>query len=314
MNDEWVSNQVVLKYSLSDLVLFRIRLQMKVLPLQTISEDSVSAASELSPPNMSLVDGEKGFLFRSLPLQSKQPLVRAGNGWIYYTPDQFDRYYINLDQTFDEYTSKFSSKTRSTIKRKIKKFAKHCGEDGMKWQSYKTPEEMKEFYKFAREVSKKSYQERLLDAGLPETDEFVNEMSSKAEQGDARGYLLFDKEVPVAYIYCPISDGVLLYQYLGFDPQYNKMSVGTILHWLVFQDIFEEGKFKYFDFTEGQSDHKKQFSTDSLFCGNVYMFPRKPGGMAIVYSHHLIRVLSKKAGELVESMGLKTKIRQLLRS
>ncbi|QJQ07721.1 GNAT family N-acetyltransferase [Undibacterium piscinae] len=49
-------------------------------------------------------------------------------------------------------------------------------------------------------------------------------------------------------MYCPIVDDALIYAYLGYDPDYLKLSVGTVLQWLALQDMFAETRFKIFDF------------------------------------------------------------------
>src|SRR5512139_3024605 len=99
-------------------------------------------------------------------------------------------------------------------------------------------------------------------------------MQALAEAGQVRAYLLFDNDRPVAYLYCPASKGVLLYQYLGYDPEYSSWSVGTILQWLALEQLFGERTYELFDFTEGQSDQKRQFSTHSVRCANVYFLRR----------------------------------------
>ncbi len=310
MNNKWFTTNVVLKYMLGDLILFKRNLILKVLPPDIISE--FKPPSNIMSPTINLADKEAGYLMRCTPLTSKQPTYYSDNNFIYYTADKFNRYYIDLQQSFEEYKTKFSSKTRSTIRRKIKKFASKC-EGKMQWKSYQTVDELNQFYHSAREVSRNSYQEKLLDSGLPDTDLFCRKMIDLAKNGQVRGYLLFDGDRPVAYMYCPIEDKVLLYQYLGYDSDYVKWSVGTILHWYAFEDIFSEGKFKYFDFTEGQSEHKRLYSTGSLLCGNVYIFPKNTGAWLLVHSHHSMNVFSSALGNIFEQLGLKSKLKSLIR-
>lgn len=198
------------------------------------------------------------------------------------------------------------------MRRKVKKFKVHCN-GKMDWQRYQTPEEMRLFYKNARIVSEKSYQEKLLDSGLPNSATFKKKMLDLAHKGFVRGYLLYRDDQPVAYMYCPVDDGVLLYQYLGYDPQYFKWSVGSILHWYAFEDMFKEGCFSYFDFTEGQSDHKRRYSTGSLLCGNVFVFPKNLRCGFIIYSHAGMNWLSQTLGTMFVKMGLKQKIKKFIR-
>jgi len=57
---------------------------------------------------------------------------------------QLPHCFIDLGRSFAEYEAKFSSKTRSTIRRKIKKYAEYCG-GRIPWKTYGPPTEMNEF-------------------------------------------------------------------------------------------------------------------------------------------------------------------------
>jgi len=310
-DNQWQTHDVVLKYMLSDLTLFTRIFRLKV----RISEIINPAAPLIRQwlPTFNLENNEEGYLLRSLPLEHNEQKYKNKNGYVYYIPSQFQRYYIDLQKTFDEYTQGFSSKTRSTIKRKIRKFNTHC-KDGLDWKVYRNKIEVQDFYKLARQVSSRSYQEKLLDAGLPDSEEFRQEMDKKAEEGCVRAYLLFNNNEPVAYLYCPIQDNVLLYQYLGYDPKYSQWSVGTILHWFVFESLFNEAKFRYFDFTEGQSEHKRLYSTNSLLCGNIYIFRNSLTNCFLVRTHQLLEAFSNHIGNLLEKCGLKARIKKFIRS
>jgi CelD/BcsL family acetyltransferase involved in cellulose biosynthesis len=217
-----------------------------------------------------------------------------------------------MRQSFDEYKNKFSSKTRSTLNRKVRKYAEYCG-GGISWRTYTTPDEMHEFYELARAVSRITYQEKLLDAGLPESREFRDEMGRRAQQGQVRGFILFHQNRPVSYLYCPINNGVLIYAFLGYDPDYMSYSVGTVLQWLALQHLFEERCFRFFDFTEGQSEHKKLFATDSVQSANVFFLRSNLRNAFLLHSQRAVDRLSKLIGDKLDQIGLKSKITKITR-
>jgi len=172
---------------------------------------------------------------------------------------------------------------------------------------------MREFFQLARTVSKLTYQERLLNAGIPDSDVFLQQAEALAAENRVRAYVLFDDAKPVSYLYCPVNDGVLIYAYLGYDPEYRNMSVGTILQWLALEQLFAEACFKAFDFTEGEGDHKRLFATHERQCANVVFVKKTLRNMAIVHGHLYMETLSKRLGGLSEKFGLKTKIKRILR-
>jgi CelD/BcsL family acetyltransferase involved in cellulose biosynthesis len=302
---------VPFKFQLSDLTLFSLPVQLQVRADSLV--DNTTPPTSLTPPLDELMPGSEGFVVRGLPLQGDTRVLTRAGDFFCYVPSRYQHCYIDLRQSFDDYQKKFSSKTRSTINRKIRKYAQHSG-GTIRWKSYKTPADMTEFFALARIVSKASYQERLLNAGLPGSEEFIRGAEAMAGEDRVRAYLMFDGERPVSYLYCPVTDGVLSYSYVGYDPEYMDKSVGLVLQWLALQELFGEGRFRYFDFTEGHSDHKRLFSTHQRHCGDVVMLRRSVRNGAIIYGQMATDRLSRWLGDTLERLGVKTRIKRLLRS
>jgi CelD/BcsL family acetyltransferase involved in cellulose biosynthesis len=276
-------------------------------------DDEAPPVTEPEPPTEALQSTSQGFLIRSLGVVGRQPVLRRQQGYLCYVPSQYPRYYIDMRQSFDEYKNKFSSKTRSTLNRKGRKYAEYCGGE-LSWRVYTTFEEMPEFYELARAVSRITYQEKLLDAGLPDSAEFLDEVELLARQGRVRGFILFHQERPVSYLYCPIHNGVLIYAYLGYDPGYMNYSVGTVLQWLALEHLFEERSFRFFDFTEGQSEHKKLFATHSVQCANVFFLRSSLRNSLLLHAQKAVDDFSKSAGDALHQLGIKTIVKKLIRA
>jgi CelD/BcsL family acetyltransferase involved in cellulose biosynthesis len=308
---DWQRLRVNVKFRLGERTLFTraLWLQVRDVPLQPEAGRQPVIAH---PPLEALAGNCAGFLLRSLPLAAAQPRWRISGPYICYTPLQFQRYYIDLRQTFADYKAKFSSKSRSTLTRKVRRFAEQFG-GAVQWRCYQRPEQMSEFHCLAREVSAKTYQERLLDAGLPDSPGFLRHVESLAAQDQVRAYVLFDGAKPVAFLFCPARDGVLLYQYLGYDPAYMEWSPGTVLQWCALEAIFAERRFTLFDFTEGQSEHKRFFATGSVRCANVFFLRRNLRNLALVLGHMGLESASQHAGALLERIGMKARVKKLIR-
>jgi L-rhamnose mutarotase len=310
MSNSWDIRQVRLRYQLSDKTLFSKTFTLSVRTIGLTENEVVTDFPE--PPQVPLQDHIDGFLIQSLPVAKEQPRIRWYADLIVYVPYQYSHCYINLQQSFEDYMAKFSSKSRSTIKRKIRKFAKYC-EGTIEWRSYRTDEELRVFHKLGRQVSVKTYQEKLLDAGLPDSKEFYEKMVDLAKSDNVRGYLIFYHGNPIAYLYCPVEDGVMLYEYLGYDPEYQKWSVGTILQWLALEEIFAEERFKIFDFTEGQDPQKKLLATDSVQSADVFFIRHNLKNIAYILLHIGFEEVSKVSGKLLDRIRLKKRIKQLIR-
>jgi CelD/BcsL family acetyltransferase involved in cellulose biosynthesis len=308
---QWQRKRVTVKFQLGERTVFTRVLWLKVcdVPLRPEAADGIV---QPPAPDADLDPGCAGFLLRSLPVDGAQPRWRVTGPWLCYTPLQFQRYYIDLRQSFDDYRAKFSSKSRSTLNRKVRRFAQRCGGE-VRWRRYASVAEMREFHRLARIVSAKSYQERLLDAGLPDSGAFVQEMESLAQGGQVRAFVLFDGETPIAYLYCPVRENVLLYQFLGYDPAYMEWSPGTVLQWQALESIFAERRFALFDFTEGQSEHKRFFATGSVRCANVFFLRRTLPNLSLVLGHIGCAALSEGAGALLDRLGVKARVKKFIR-
>jgi hypothetical protein len=310
LNKDWNYQQVPIKIQIGDKVLFTYKLWLQVREIDL--DDNTPPVSKLTPPSDSLHSNSQGFLVRSIRVVDEHPVLQKQQDYISYIPSQYLRYYIDMQQSFAEYKSKFSSKTRSTLNRKARKYTEYCG-GSISWKVYKSVEEMPEFFQYARTVSKVTYQEKLLDAGLPDTNEFLHKMKLLAKQGHIRGFILFHQEKPVSYLYCPISNGILIYGFLGYDPNYMNYSVGTILQWLALEYLFQEGSFLFFDFTEGQSEHKKLFATHSVQCVNVLFLRRNLNNMFVLHSKKTVDIFSKLIGDILTRIGIKATVKRIIR-
>ena len=307
---DWQLRDVALKFQLSDWTAFSVPLRLHTRSIQLCER----AAPDPSPraPTDPPLGTAVGYMLRALPVEAELPTLTVIDGFIRYVTLQYRHCFIDLSIGMEAYRNKFSAKTRSTITRKIRKFQEHCGGQ-LKWHGYRRPDVMLEFHRLAREVSVKTYQERLLGAGIPEDAAFVDEMLKLAVHGEVRAYILFDRERPVSYLYCPARDGALIYAYLGFDPDYLKLSVGTVLQWLALEELLAEERFAFFDFTEGQSDHKRLFATHEVQCANLMFVKRTLTRMLLLRAHAQSDRFASVVGRLADRWGAKARLRRFLR-
>ena len=258
-----------------------------------------------------------GVLLRSVPWPRDTPTVERtsheGSSVLRYVVERFPRYYVDMaNQDFEQYKAKFSAKTRATLGRKVRKFIESSGGD-LHWECFSAPDDLERFWQLARAVSAKTYQERLLEAGLPEDASYRQQALQWASEDRLRAFLLFHRGQPVSYLFCPIRDGVVEYAYLGYDPSYQHLSAGTVLQWLALEKLFAERRYRFFDFTEGESQHKRLFSTGHLECANVALLHPTLSHRLLVASHRRFTQGVEALGRWLEQHDLKSRVRRWLR-
>jgi GNAT acetyltransferase-like protein len=312
LTDQWTETRTRFRYSLSDLRLFEITLKGRtcVWP-QAPSPSTVFSDSDLL--FASLPPSGDVFYLRNCPLDHPLPRLMIRDGWIRYVLNQSDRYYIDLTGTFLNYLAVLSTKTRSTLKRKVKKFADFSGET-FALRLYSTPDDMLEYHRLARQIAVKTYQERLFDGALPASERFQQELVTLAASSRVWGLILFAHHQPVSYLCLPISDNVLEYAFLGYDPAYSHVSPGTVLLYHSIERIFAENRFRQFDFGYGKNQTKEVFCTGKHLRADVYYLRTSLKHLAVIYSHALMESCSAACGRLLDRFDMRRTIKKILRS
>jgi CelD/BcsL family acetyltransferase involved in cellulose biosynthesis len=272
-------------------------------------EQALLPSNELFPPR----SGTDGLRVLSAPL-GLLPAIRARfPEHLIGGRQTYRRHYIDMSGTYEDYLSRFSGKTRSTLRRKQRKLAKELG-TAYAISEYRTRAEIEAFLAAALPLSAKTYQARLLDAGLPETEASRTAMLQAAEADRMRCYLLHSSDGPVAYLSLPIVGETLIYAHLGYDPGWSKLSPGTVLQMEALERLFAEQRFRYFDFTEGEGAHKAMFGSDSVECCSFVLLEPTMANRALLSARSGFDDVVELSKSLAEKSGALGRFRRLLRT
>jgi hypothetical protein len=243
----------------------------------------LEALAPHSPEFPDLPDGAHGFFVTSMPLRLLDPTLAAFPGLTGFVRQRYRRSYAKLDGSYEGWLRGLSAKSRSTLQRKIRRFAERSG-GAIDLRCYARPEEMPEYHRLARRVSALSYQERLLGCGLPEGAEMLERLQGLAARDAVRGWILFLDGEPVSYLHAPALGDVLVYDHLGYDPAAAALSPGIVLQAGAMRGLFAEKRFRLFDFTEGEGRHKSLFATGDISCADVLLLRSTAANLATGYA------------------------------
>lgn len=236
-------------------------------------------------------------------------LSRQGE-WICYSPRQEFLYFVRLFGSFDAYLQLRSAKSRQNLKRAVKRFVER-NPDG--FEIFTQPESMAEFHRAAVEISRKTYQTFMFDAGLPDNSEYLRLMQDRALCGEARGYLLRENSKPIAFAWCTGKDDAITYQVIGYLSEYAPLSPGTVLLYLIIKDLFGLNKYQKFDFGPGNAFYKESFATDKIEFADSYLLRPGIGNYVKLWLLMLVESVSCRIGKILDEMGLKRNIKKLMR-
>jgi hypothetical protein len=159
-----------------------------------------------------------------------------------------------------------------------------------------------------------TYQERLLGNGLPSSAAFRREVTGMSGRSGAYASILFLDRRPVSYVLCLCRDGIVSYDYVGYDPQARELSPGTVLQYCLLESLFQRGDVSIFDFTEGEGEQKAFFASDHRVCAKTYFLRRSAANLALVAAHHQLNRGVEHVGRTLDRLGLKTRLKRLIRN
>ncbi|WP_271439393.1 GNAT family N-acetyltransferase [Pontixanthobacter luteolus] len=303
-----MSGAVPVKFVAGSKVLFSVP---KTLQTVSMSLPEAVSGAVLNLPELSA--GDDGYRILSAPAGSVAGLLAQHPEMMIGGAQEYRRHYIDMAGTFDDYMARFSGKTRSTLRRKYRKLLKDIGSTA-EFREFRTPAEMDEFRDLALPLSRRTYQAKSLDAGLPEDEASHAERRRLAQSGNVRAYLLCADGEPVSYLYLPIDQQTISYAFLGYDPAYSRLSPGTVLQLEALERLFAEQRYRYFDFTEGEGAHKAMFGTDSVECCSFLFLKRDTSNRLLLGSLAAFDSSVAAARTLAEKTGALAAARRALRA
>ena len=270
--------------------------------------EQVLASDLPDPPD----PGPDGLRVLSAPTDRLTAITARYPGFLAGGRQDYRRHYIDMSGGFAEYLARFSGKTRSTLRRKARKLAEETG--GYTVTEHRTPAEIEAFLAAALPLSARTYQARLLDAGLPDSPAARRAMLEAAEADRMRAFLLHAGGKPVAYLSLPVVGATLVYAHLGYDPGHARLSPGTVLQMDALERLFAEERYRWFDFTEGEGAHKAMFGTHSAACSSLVLLRPTLANRALLASRGAFDSGVAQAKALAERSGMLARIRAGLRA
>ncbi|MFC1642661.1 GNAT family N-acetyltransferase [Myxococcota bacterium] len=268
----------------------------------------------LSFPGGDLAPRADAFVVPSFSSPAELPRISLEHGFIRYLPERVSHHWIELNYgSYDAYLKNLRQKARHELKRKVNKLSEHLKER-LVFREFKRPDEMAAFHGLARQVSQKTYQELLLDAGLPKSKEFQEELRAAAAADRVRGYLLMDGDRPIAYGYCEAQRSVLLYVNTGYDPAYREWSPGMVLFARMLESLFAEGRFRVLDLDWGEARWKECFATTTARGGRVLFLRCTPRHAFFVGAHCVSSSMSASLIQWLDRAGVRDTVKRLFRS
>jgi len=219
---------------------------------------------------------------------------------------------IELPATFDAFLASLRSSTRSTLKRKIRRFERDCQYDVEVitncWQ-------VDRFLELGEQISRRTYQWHV-GQRLENNAQTRARYSRLAEGGRLRCYLLRIGGQPCAFLRGELSDTLYHYETPGFDPQFEAHSPGVVLLMWAIRDLIENTTCKTFDFGTGgdASGYKASYGNHSKECASIEIFKLySPYSLTLMSLQQGLSVAKKIVASTIGREFLRRRLKGLLR-
>jgi CelD/BcsL family acetyltransferase involved in cellulose biosynthesis len=227
--------------------------------------------------------------------------------------DRYERRLIRFPASYDEYMQSRKSQTRKNLRNTQHKLERHL-DGNVRLVCCAKASEVPEFVRRAVAISRKTYQWNLLGLGLRDSAKLENTLAAMAKHGWTRCYLLECEGTATAFMIGYLYEGTYYYVDVGFDPEWEKWSVGTILHLEVLRDLMDRCKgARSFDFSSGSGVHKKRFANDARAEANYLLLPRSFRNRALIGAYRITDAVGSGAVRLLEALGIKAVIKKMVR-
>jgi hypothetical protein len=310
IGEHWLAKTQGLRFSLGEFCYYQWRFPALVLDLH---HSEIPEGFEAQLPVDRLTSFTEALVIPSCASIVECPTISFKTKFIRYVPEKYEHHGIEIKGTFEQYLAALSKKAKHELLRKLKKFDSHFKTNN-KFREFRLPEEVNEYYSLALEVSKKTYQHRLLHAGLPEEDNHKRDSIELAKLDQFRGYLLFDGARPIAYGYCLAQGSSLFYIHTGYDPQYDRWSPGAVLLYHIIEMFYAESRYRVLDFGSGNAAWKKDYGNFSVRCARAYYFRKTLRNASLLIAQRLTIAFSDLIVKVIDAVGLKKRLKRFFRS
>jgi len=180
--------------------------------------------------------------------------VLKNHGWITQEYFCFGNWYLPVhDLDFDDYIAARPSQLRNTLKRKKKKFEK---ESNSRIDIITGPNGLQKAVNAFLSIYEKSWKKP-----EPYPTFLPGLIRTCAENGCLRLGVAWVDGKPAAAQLWIVDNGIASIYKLAYDPQYNKLSVGSLLTMALMEFVFKEDKVRCVDYLTGDDAYKKDWMT-----------------------------------------------------
>jgi hypothetical protein len=225
----------------------------------------------------------------------------------------YEHQFIDMPGTYADYIAKLGSRSRQSVLYSQRRLTKDMNGD-LQCRCFESEADVAQFVADAQTVSRKTYQWNLLGLGLRDAEGLAASLRHAARTSTFRCFILYCAGKPAAFMLGQQHPGCYYYDDVGFDPDFTKHSVGSVLQIMVLEQLLgRPDRPRYFDFSTGYGEHKGRFGNLSRSEADLLVMPATVGNRLLLGAYGANERFGELAVRALDRAGVKDKLKKLIR-
>ena len=196
---------------------------------------------------------------------------------------------VDLPEKFETYLfDQFNKKRRFNLKRQVRLLREH-GKGRLELHRVESKAEAGAFLQAASVVAREAWQEAYSDEIVQNNVWWLEELEDLAERGLLRAYYMECAGTPCAYAFGYQFGDIYHYDQPGFAQSFAEYSPGSVLLFLLIEDLIKYRPVKTLSFGFGDMQYKRVFSNVHAEEVTVIMFKKSLSNKIRLACHRLYR-------------------------
>ena len=216
-----------------------------------------------------------------------------------------------LPNTIEEYRARLSSSERKRFRQIAKKLSNDYPRlvDLVRWSNFA---DFDRAFKDVSEVAEKTWQHKLGLGGFNSGDGLRAKMLTEAKMGALLIYVLYLAGRPSAFWIGSAYQKTFYSDYMGYDPEFARLSLGTHMLAEVFEDLCLNG-IRAVDFGFSDEDYKRRFGNVMWNETSLHLFPTSLNGLKFSIMRGSTALIGNSMRALLAHTGLLQKVKRVWR-
>lgn len=220
---------------------------------------------------------------------------------------------INFPETYDQYISELSYKSRTNYRKAYEKFCKQC-DDNYEFKEFLSSDDVVPFFDQLDDIYKKSWQAQTKGYTKRNTSEAIQLHQTIAQKKMFLGYILYIADKPIAFILGYLVNQTFLHFEIGFDGEYRKQQPGKVLEWLLIKKLYQDHEVRLLDYDTGENDYKKILGNNHIYCNKLYIYDHLSKARVIISIQVILRKCYVLIHRVLVKNGIDNKVRGWLKN